>query len=1366
MKQFLQLTVMALLLVFGVKVTANAEDGDVTRRLVTRYTLGDVMGEATGITAKTSYLYDNQGRIMRANEYKRGTTQTFTLNYSWRTSYVQDGENTIATTEKWQWGVYNHGEYGFKFVSTDSVKTYNSQNQLLKNVSTTYTYDYTYNENGQLVTRVKSNSYNGTISEYRHYTYDAQGRVVEELVKGSDDVKFSSKAIFEYDDDAHTVVRTLYKRPTASLDDGSTEYVNIIETYYYDENNVLTEWIKQGSGSATKDPVNSSRKTYKIYEGNPNQTLVTSYSWLSSTGEWNVGGLPVVEEWVSMPEGIEEVAAIDHIAATQDPAAIGNVNVEFSAPAFAQVGMYQCKFVVYRDGHIVKEATLAECYDNESGLCKVVDEGVLQGEHEYYVQPIMGVADEMEEDVVWTPLTVSEIVTLNVDLNLSPVTDLRFKRAWLETFYNEDTQQTENLRHVVLAWTNPEHSADDGFVKNEIWFTYMSGTKEASKNTFVEFEDGTVSSADLPWDSPSRKLQNFYIVSHYANGNVVVSEKLPVNLDDVDEYISNIVVAHGVLSSWSLGNRTTTINISEVNADEKTATPDGVQLDGEFADFKCGASAGNKYFAFLGDDYGTVSFNTINFTTGKVVTVNDFSYGYGKPGSMINGMAYNAVADVLYGMEQVYVDEIDDYMTALYSVDQTNGSLTELTRFEGSYTTLACSNDGKLYLIQNADYYYPNVYEVGKDYSLTKLVENTEVKAPYSYTNSAMVKADGKGIYYVASSTVLYIDLEAKTIEKKGELANPLYGMTASISSEDGETVEKPVTEESHMLVSKTYYGDYMGYVSTDVDMKKDIYFYNTDNKVARIAEYGRTYNDLNEPQDYELMYYTKNSFDEFGNMTKSERFQYGLYDFGDMALKKVSENTYEYNSANQLVSEIIGNEKFTYEYDEEGNIVVKTRLNANTGNVVQKWEYFDFIALNKPTAYVSTSPDYESYNYTAAIVYDENGNKASEVHMVMVEDPESGGSMPQTTSAEGWSYEGTTLRLYTKYYFDGQGQPVPELRITYTDVDGDPNKVKAVEETYFDGSWYRQGTPIVSAYQDFSGMFDMTVVESNVEEAENGINNVNVSFTVPNAAYSQACRAAIYRDGKKIVEDAIMNLLDFESFTCQYTDEGLKNGEHDYFIQPLIGSGDELDPENMTWTGYYISTPQAVELNVELPAVTDLSLVSARKEMVGTGLELSEEKYGTISWVNPTDMEDYGFISNELYFDAAQIAEATTDDATATQLEGNFYMDQTDVYVLTRYKYGKAFSETITVALADLDRMISTGISNVVTSSGVAFTYNDRIVTLNDNANVTVFAASGARALKANGTSTVDLRNLAPGTYVICVEKNGKTNAYKVNLK
>ncbi|MDD6897683.1 MAG: hypothetical protein PUJ04_05585, partial [Bacteroidales bacterium] len=145
---------------------------------------------------------------------------------------------------------------------------------------------------------------------------------------------------------------------------------------------------------------------------------------------------------------------------------------------------------------------------------------------------------------------------------------------------------------------------------------------------------------------------------------------------------------YGIKSNWD-GNSTVKFDIESLSTESKT-TPESVQeINYNFEDgIICGASVGDKYYAFLYDVNYNYSFATINHTTGEVTIINN-QYKNGAPGANMQGMAYNEATGVLYGISQDW-DETDSYqLTNLYSIDPSNGVLTLVTTYEQKFSAMA-----------------------------------------------------------------------------------------------------------------------------------------------------------------------------------------------------------------------------------------------------------------------------------------------------------------------------------------------------------------------------------------------------------------------------------------------------------------------------------------------------------------------------------------------------------------------------------------------------------------------------------------------------------------------------------------------------
>ena len=129
-------------------------------------------------------------------------------------------------------------------------------------------------------------------------------------------------------------------------------------------------------------------------------------------------------------------------------------------------------------------------------------------------------------------------------------------------------------------------------------------------------------------------------------------------------------------------------------------------------------------------------------------------------------------------------------------------------------------------------------------------------------------------------------------------------------------------------------------------------------------------------------------------------------------------------------------------------------------------------------------------------------------------------------------------------------------------------------------------------------------------------------------------------------------------------------------------------------------------------------------------------------------------------------MADSITSDPQVSELPANVWKQSTDFFVVTRYKYGKAISDTITVTMTDVNAAIAAGVDNLTIDGDVALTVNGRTITLSSAANVSVFSANGQLVARKDNTDALELDALPVGTYIISVESNGKIAAYKYSLK
>lgn len=858
-------------------------------------------------------------------------------------------------------------------------------------------------------------------------------------------------------------------------------------------------------------------------------------------------------------------------------------------------------------------------------------------------------------------------------------------------------------------------------------------------------------------------------------------------------------VVYGIMQSTTFGTRTTSFDIDALGSDALKLTPEFTFENAQ--EFNCGTSVGDKYYAFVvTSGVDAPAFVTLNFTTGKMVVVNGKSFTNGKPGFYANGMAYDEANEKLYVIEGVYDESLDADATKLYSVDTTNGALTEVATWNDSYEAIASDHKGGFYLVKVVTKdrkNYPVLYKVSTDFKVTEAVANTTVNCSYTTANSLVASKDGNTVYYVAGKGIYAFNVAAGTVEKKGDLSSNIAGVTFGKSSADGVAAEnipddKPAAKR--FLVMKRIYGSAMGDVPDDVDSKRTYYYYNVDGKEVGYANYGRLYTDLGISDNFNLVDIAKPVFDENGNIVAKNTYQWGPYDFLDYAFKKSTNcETYEYNEAGQLVSDTTSNYYHEYTYNEDGTLATLNTYNKFTKKLSQSIRYVAYDKKGNVISYVSDG-NWDNQKYNADIEYDENGNKVEEFQYQVVDDPNMPGSTTnKSKQLETWKYVDNCLAEYQRFRYNDKGEEVPEFKTVYEPVvEGDYNDVYVRDSTYFandkNSKWMGESTYSRYTYADFTDMEEATHIELTAEVDAKAYNTVNLKFTMPQLAFMQDSKYVIYRDCAPIDTlsfDDVMKIADPETGLCTYQDKLIKNGTYDYFIQPLftaysddmmvadldepgIDEGGVVGPEEnpeAEWIGYYSTTPVQVTVYTELPSVTELALTGGEIETSGNIAHLQKTYYAGLSWKNPENITEYGFKKNSVYLgaDGHALAEVTKADSTNVKVELEFEED-TEAYVVTSYDLGYAISDTITVKIKDIDAI--TGVEGVTVDGAVKATFANNAITLSDNANISVFAANGQKVYEKDNVTSISLNNLPAAAYIVCVEKNGNVNAYKYRVK
>ncbi len=562
-----------------------------------------------------------------------------------------------------------------------------------------------------------------------------------------------------------------------------------------------------------------------------------------------------------------------------------------------------------------------------------------------------------------------------------------------------------------------------------------------------------------------------------------------------------------------------------------------------------------------------------------------------------------------------------------------------------------------------------------------------------------------------------------------------------------------PATASAEKAVRKAVvenYGDMM-YGGNDLTTKV-VSYYDSLNRLSRKIE---------TDAEGTLQSYYYHFYNDKGLICNSylRRYQELSLDTWGLADPDLVTN-YEYDADGNITLKEGSTATFKYYYDEKGNMVKQERYDkdylTNELSLVQTWVYSDFLenATNCPKKYVSSSDVYTSYNFEAELEYNDNTDLVKETQYI---------------------YDDNNVRTYansTIYTYDKDYQLLSTVRHQMTDI-YDPQTwektsteempVDSVVYTYSDGGntilqetytydttdkeepWAKSPAYTITRMQEFDGALSATL---KVEEVAGKINTNKITVTVPEAAEGYSFN--VFRDGVKITTIS----LEKGDEAFDFDDEGVKNGEHEYFVETVKpASGDEAAVD------YNISNTVTVENKVELPAPTNVR---------GVSKGVTEGDFSstcmTIAWDAPKYSDELGFQGYSVfetsdYGDSQLNYESLISDNQYTIDMYNYYTERT-IYVQAQYAYGTANSETVTVKMDELPD--ASGIDGVQTAAGKV-AYSNGVLTTAKAAKISVMDASGKKVGEADNATSLSLDAMPNGIYVVSVQCDGKLSIVKV---
>lgn len=1290
----------------GVDQVSNTEYYfyDASQKMVRSNKIALLATGGTQLSEYYTYTYDDNGNLVE--KMSRKATPTSADNVDNEYTFV---DGTRCTTE------YN--DKGQK------VRYYESMWQKsMSKWSNSKGYEWEYDENGRMSVQREYYQYNpdpeatnNKAGNTTTYTYDANGKMTKAHNDGTyDSNKWESSYTYDADGNLIEDLRVIWSQ-------NNKFNQRIVYTY---ANGMLTEEVKTVLNTKDSTEVNSSRTVYELVNGDPNIVRHYTVNWNKTTNDWASPSRATIDYYYDFT-GKDEMAP--QLMVYPEDNAVDNLQCAFMVHPDAATA--NARYDLYRDGYLmvsktVSQLTEAGMYDSEAMAACIMMNKQPAGVHDYYVQLMW------PEGESFKGCYTSNVVTYDVAINLPAVSNLKV------TNIVKTTQEGVDQYDVTVSWDNPANLAELGFKRHNFFVPPMQAR-------FGYEESATATSYTVV--GIEKAAGTIRMTTDYNQGS---AEATPVAFDYAEFSKGEPVPAYGFMMTWD-SPWLAKINVNDPAADYETLWT----LDENIYEYYYGCSAGDAYYGVYGDDMGNYKFAALNFQDQAITDIATLSYG--TDAFNITDMTYDEANKVMYAASS-HQGELD-MDPVLMTVEPNSGTFTTTATLDRNITLVAAMN-GTLYGAAQPDYTNYQLYEIDPATGVTTEIVFATPLATGSYDSHNLVGLNGK-LYLTEGKELYEIDPSAKTWVKKEEMKRAIKGLTfqfAAVTPDinaGGTETEKP----GRTLTLTTTYGDTMGAISTDVATGRTANYYNAQGKLAYQIETASS-----DGNNWNLLYFTTHNYNADGDIESIVRQQYGLGDYGIMGLQTVSTKNYLYNeeAGVKMVRENDGDD-WTESAYQNGLLMQQTigvGQDEDSEDVYQSlyYQYYEEgPATGKVMMVNSVSPMHPEWDgnvYCDFYEYDADGKLVKKTRYT---------DNTMITVRDYWTYsyfEGTDI-LSVEERFDAED--TPEFRSTYTPVvEGDYSNVIKADEGYYSGQWIKEVSAKTQlTYTDFDKL-PSDACNLNVAAVAGQNNIADVAFTVPAwAMVGNPFRFDIYRDGEMVAQLGQEATETYDGEFIHYFDEAVRNGDHNYFVQPCIGSFD--DDYNVTgYTPLYVTNNGSINFNLALPAVTNLAITAERNETVRdpqTGANY-QATVATLTWTNPEGIDDLKFESNNVFLDNYQLpTNVVTEGATA---DVNLGENPTEVTLMvqSRYAYGYVNSEALTYHVG------AVGINGSYAADGLKVNIANKVATVNKAAAILVFDAAGRLVAQANG-KTINLNSLTGTHILMATTAEGKKLAVKVTL-
>ena len=264
------------------------------------------------------------------------------------------------------------------------------------------------------------------------------------------------------------------------------------------------------------------------------------------------------------------------------------------------------------------------------------------GDWEYFVVPFKG--SSLDNVTANNPHYISNIAPVKVQTDaLKAVQNLTWRYVY---------DSSADAYRIYLNW-DANSNLGSSFQKHEAYFAKVLTNGAVSNVLLADTSDASATTVDFDYQDSYDEMDVF-VVSHFNEGTAV-SDHITIKKSELGVSTEPLMV-YAVIPSSTYGASSTEFNLYDIKPGITTSLTKDKTWENVIG-FNCGASVGNKYFAFVDTEDADNVFASLNFTSGAS------SFTSTSATATLCSMAYEPVSETLYGIAQNLKDE--DYVKSL-----------------------------------------------------------------------------------------------------------------------------------------------------------------------------------------------------------------------------------------------------------------------------------------------------------------------------------------------------------------------------------------------------------------------------------------------------------------------------------------------------------------------------------------------------------------------------------------------------------------------------------------------------------------------------------------------------------------------------